>query len=66
MKNSDRIKISPDTELNLASAPKDIVKKLDQMCKSEIPGGMTRPSMVRIAISEAWDKRYGKKKSKKK
>ena len=51
----ERIKITPNIELNTKSD--EILSKVDEMRKKETGEVITRASMVRICINEAYKKR---------
>lgn len=56
----NRIKVSSNFDVCLDNHP-DILSKLDEIRKQETADGISRASMVRIAILEAYDKRKNEK-----
>lgn len=53
----DKTKIIQNTGVNVTS---DVLVMLDKMCEAETIDGLPRASMVRIAIKEAYAKRFKK------
>jgi hypothetical protein len=59
-KDDKRIRVTKEVDIDLKKNP-DIVTMIDEMRNKETIDGISRPSMVRIAVVEAYIKRNPKK-----